>query len=524
MSKSARFNIGFFVMDGSDEHLFLSVTEAFEHGPGIQRDGITSPRMQDPHSVEGVCNQLDIQCERPSTTIDPYLQRAGTWTIYHHLKRFVQAHPGRTIIAAQSNGDLTMNPWHIAYFGPSPDRPQRTDLCALLSGGSHEPINSRIYRCLIKWTGEAARACGKRYEFLDVVVQESGKNHALKLHDPAAASEHEQFFKKIGYNPRTRDVAPLVEFALSGKLIVERGIELSLANAIDRFQDVRHVFDLPEVAANGVYGDAQVSKINLGEYQLFANLNERRAALSSPVIINLDVDGRVRVRWDEVQKKLREEHFRETSDSPTRRGEFRRYLDDTAQDRVEIFFPHNVYPFGVLGLQPATPETPHGSIVCLSSGGLSGRVGNTLEGITRIMFDFFGCLDAIVLDEGFDVFSIVNPKREDGRCTYSNKELLKKVLAFTHALVEKEDAGSQKGSYAYPGGMKQWPLNRALMQELDDDYAKCGPADWSDVVLVPPQRSQVRSVLVFAVQEERGKDNSAREGRSGRALRRVPRR
>lgn len=500
MSKSARFNIGFFVMDGAEEDLFLSVTDAFEHGPGIQRDGITSPRMQDPHSVEGVCNQLDIPCEPASTTTDGLVQRAGTWTIYHHLKRFVQTHEGWTIIAAQSNGDLTMNPWHIAYVGGSPTRLHRTDLCALLSGGSHEPINSRIYRCLVKWNGEAARACGKRYEFLDIRVQESGKNHALKLHDPAATIEHERAFEQLDYHPRTKDIAALVEFALSGKFIVERGIELSLANTIDRFQDVRHVFDLPDVAASGVYGDAQVHKINLGEYQLFGNLNERRAALSCPVIIDLDIDGRVRVRWEDVQKKLTEEHFRETTDSPTRRGEFRRYLDDTAHDRVEIFFPHNVYPFGVLGLQPGA-QTPNGNIVCLSSGGLSGRVGNTLEGITRIMFDFFGCLDAMVLDEGFDVFSIVNPKGADGHCMYSNEALLSKVLAFTHSTVEKEHASTEGGDYHYhhPGGMKQWPLNRALMQEIEEDYAKTGQAEWSDTILVAPQRSQVRSVLVFAV-------------------------
>ncbi len=501
MSKSARFNIGFFVMDEIEEELFLSVTDAFEHGPGIQRDGITSPRMQDPHSVEGVCNQLDIPCEPASTTTDGLLQRAGTWTIYHHLKRFVQSHEGWTIIAAQSNGDLTMNPWHIAYVRGSPAHPQRTDLCALLSGGSHEPINSRIYRCLVKWTKEAALACGKRYEFLDIRVHESGKNHALKLHDPAAAIEHERAFEKLDYHRRIKDVAPLVEFALSGKFIVERGIELSLANTIDRFHDVRHVFDLPEVAASGAYGDAQVRKINLGEYQLFGNLNERRAALSSPVIINLDIDARVRVQWEDVQKKLTEEHFRETTDSPTRRGEFRRYLDDTAHDRVEIFFPHNVYPFGVLGLQPVA-DTPNGNIVCLSSGGLSGRVGNTLEGITRIMFDFFGCLDAMVLDEGFDVFSIVNPKEADGRYIYSNEALLHKVLAFTHSMVEREHASTESRDYPYSGGMKQWPLNRALMQEIEEDeedYAKTGQTEWSDVILVAPQRSQVRSVLVFAV-------------------------
>src|ERR1051325_2110407 len=293
MSKSARFNIGFFVMDRPEEQVFLSVTEAFEHGPGIQRDGITSPRMQDPHSVDGVCNQLRIACETPSTTTDGTLQRAGTWTIYQHLKRWVEHHGDEwTIIAAQSNGDLTMNPWHIAYRRPSKASLDRTDLCALLNADAPEPINSRIYRCFVKWTEEAARACGKSYEFLDLHIIRAGTRHALTLNDAAAAEEHSSAFENLEhYDRTTKNVAPLVEFALSGKLIVERGVELSLANAIDRFQDVRHVFDLPEIVASGNYNDAQVSKINLGEYQLFRNLNERRAALSSPVIIDLDIEG-----------------------------------------------------------------------------------------------------------------------------------------------------------------------------------------------------------------------------------------
>ncbi len=37
-----------------------------------------------------------------------------------------------------------------------------------------------------------------------------------------------------------------------------------------------------------------------------------------------------------------------------------------------------------------------------------------IEGITQIMYDFFGCTDAMVLDEGFDVFSVTNPNVGDG--------------------------------------------------------------------------------------------------------------
>jgi hypothetical protein len=78
------------------------------------------------------------------------------------------------------------------------------------------------------------------------------------------------------------------------------------------------------------------------------------------------------------------------------------------------------------------------------------------------------------------------------------------VLTFTHAIVQKEEIESRKTKYPYPGGFKQWPLNRTMMQKIDRDYARVGPADWSDVIQVAPRRSQVRSVLIFAVRNASG--------------------
>src|SRR5205085_875395 len=156
--------------------------------------------------------------------------------------------------------------------------------------------------------------------------------------------------------------------------------------------------------------------------------------------------------------------------------------------KVEIFFPHNVYPFGVLGLRQE-PNGKASSLVCLSSGGLSGRVGNTLEGITRIMFDFFGCVDAMVLDEGYDVFFVNNPQDGAHGYKYTNEELLKKILAFTEARMKRDQEGSIKASpKEYPGGMKDMPLNKLLVDELEADLTTVGTRDYSDVLAVEPQR------------------------------------
>lgn len=287
---------------------------------------------------------------------------------------------------------------------------------------------------------------------------------------------------------------------MSGKPLVEKREELSLSNAIDKFQDIRHIFNLPTVKSKGAYQGQEVKEINFGEYQLFRNLNERRAALSSAVIIDLNIGDHVQVEWEALKKKLLERHFKEVTDSPTRRGQFRRYHDDITQDKVEIFFPHNVYPFGVLG-------SHNDELICLASGGLSGRVGNTLEGITRIMFDFFGCDDAIVLDEGYDSFQIVNPKINEKNYKYTNDEILEKILTFTKQLADSENEKSIQSNqgYKFPGGMKEWPLNQPLMQEIEEDYQKTGVHNFEDILAVTPHRTQMRSIIIFAQKIEEKK-------------------
>ncbi len=513
MPLSRQFEIGFVVTQSPEEHLFLSVSEGFEHGPGIQRDGISDPRMTDPHSVAAVTNRFDLDGTpwrdlRP--TSNAYVQRAGTWTLYHHLKDFHRRNGKRwRIVGVQSNGDLTMNFWHVAFLNRSLDG-KSTRLCGLRTQGDpQEPIALRTYRCLVKWTNRASQLRGLRYEFVDLRFEpHPDERWTVKINDHAKAESYDAWLSKIpAYSTSVRDIGPFLEFALCGKPIVEDGFEISLANAIDRFEDVRHVFNLPEVRAAGHFHGYDVTRVNFGEYQLYRNVNERRAAHSSPVVIDLNIGGFVTTKWEEVQDKLKRRHYRETLESPTRRGQFRRYSDHA----VEIFFPHNVYPFGVLGLRPSEADPDHRrDIVGLSSGGLSGRVGNTLEGTTQIMFDFFGCTDAIVLDEGYDVFSLTNPQGPRG-FLYSNEELLARVLSFTRQRVDQDAAEAAKTAADYKLGpdMRKWPLNDKLLSELDQDFERIGEVGFSDVLTVPPNRSQMRSILIFAV-EERSQVTSAR--------------
>jgi hypothetical protein len=151
MATTPHFDIGFIVTEGRDGHLFLSVSLGFEHGPGIRRDGISSPRMTDPHSLFAIRHHFNLS-ETPGleSTTNAFIQRTGTWALYHHLKRFIE-HYGKQwrVVAVQSNGDLTMNYWHVAYireYGPHP----HPMVCGLFMEDRAEPIETRSYRSLVK--------------------------------------------------------------------------------------------------------------------------------------------------------------------------------------------------------------------------------------------------------------------------------------------------------------------------------------------------------------------------------------
>jgi hypothetical protein len=502
MSFSEGFDIGYLKVSADrQEDIFLSVTPQMRLGPGIQRDGVTAPRMTDPHTVPFVMGRgippLDAR-DFPATT-NAYVQRAGTWTLFEHVYRFVEKHgKDYRIIGVQSNGDLTMNPWHVALTWED----GRPVLYHLATAGDppsiHEPVHERTYRCLVKWKPGSKDYL---YEFLDLKFDAVNRGYEARLVQPDSGdgSTREQTETQI-------HITDDIEFALSGKVIVHKGHDISLSSAIDQFQDVRHIFNVPEIDVRDMQGSLR-GKINFGEHVLFHDLNARRAALTSPIIVDLRIPNRdLVVHIEDLKNTLvNRHHYRVSQDSPTSRGEFRKYSDTS----VELFYRHNVYPFGVLG-------GARGALVCLSSGGLSGRVGNTLEGIIRIMYDFFACEDALVLDEGYDTFHLLNPnpkkeQKDSDNYKYNNQDILKQVAAFTLWRMESDQAEckeaenkkEEKDRYKLGADMWKWPLNTAGYQ-LVTEYCtehKISPAPPSnlDVLAVEPRRSQMRSVLIFAV-------------------------
>jgi hypothetical protein len=487
------------------ETAFLMVTPNFEQGPGIERDGLTAPRMIDPHTLTqpmGTDEALPA-ASFPSTTI-PLVQRAGTRTLFNHVKAFLDEHgKDYRLVAVQSCGDLTMNLWHVGLIRSSDDKPV---LCCLNTAGSRMKENLQSpYRCLVKWRD--SQLTGRALEFLDLKLEalSNGNAQARLVGEGERTGE---LVRRLALTKKA-DITNHIEFALAGKFIIEKGKESPLHSAADKFQDVRHIFSLPSVDADGYFEGNAVSRINFGEYPLYTDANIRRAALHGPILVPLSVN-HIKVNEESLRRVLKEKHYRELDSSPARPGEYRIHPNGP----IEIFFRTNVYPFGVLGMNDE-------GLVCLALGGHSGQVGNTLEGVTRIAYDFFGCTDAMVLDEGFDTFLLSNlsgahsKKQHDLRL--SNKKFLDEVACFTawRAKRDHEDSirkgtsrtteyGERIGRYTRKkiGSFQDWPLNKRHFRELKAYLQRHGlteaAPDSLSIMAVPPLRSQMRAVIIYA--------------------------
>jgi len=119
------------------------------------------------------------------------------------------------------------------------------------------------------------------------------------------------------------------------------------------------------------------------------------------------------------------------------------------------------------------------------------------------MSDGFSAEEAMVLDEGFEVFQMINPMKDDHAFTYTNEDLLDRVLAFTYDQMLLDTAASVNNPVNGPalgGDMREWPLNRDLLNQVEIDYGIRGSGlDYADIFPVRLSRSQIRSILIVAV-------------------------
>lgn len=393
------------------EEIFLSysggVKEApdFQHGPGIVRDGQGSPWMR----------RYDNPWE---IVVDTVEQRVGTWLIddscrsgvlklvhdrmdearhesnedrlrswEQHLEvsNYIPDHTGQfeknysdyEIIGKQGCGDLTMNSWNVAFLRSrhTADEPKLIYL-------RDEPLETRIYSCLIKWKQREPRL-----QIADVRLQ------------PYRTDE---YMVMLGGEP----IADKIEFAIYGKPVVRNGHVLDLRETVHQYADVRHLFLLPNLNPPGrrpqfLFGRYQQDSIYFGEAQLLNDRNLRRAALSGPVEIDRLYEG-MGISVDALREALNELRYREVLSREARllrKGEWRLVYEN---DRfVDIFLKRSQYGCGMIGLDKG------GRLLGLVSNARAwDQVGTTIEQDAKLLQEH-GTENALIFDEGADAFQTV---------------------------------------------------------------------------------------------------------------------
>lgn len=438
--------VKYFTSTGKEDiHLLHSLGR--EHGPGIIRDGMGPPRM--------------AQIHRPwETTTNPWLQRIGTWFIKKELKEsfinerkfeeklrgivpkseleslvknvedtrdywsYFEDHYGekRQIIGLQSFGDLTMNLWNVAFVN-LPENSKEAEKGPRLVYLGEEPINDRIYTCVVKWRAgspNGRKVSIESLRFSRYVYDENPKDPEVVM---LAESE-----KPIGDQ---------IEFAAYGQLVIRNGEIIKPQEIVHQFSDIRHLLALPNLNPGGplyrtegerlddgrpryYFGYERNDDVWFGESQLLADRNVRRAALSGTIELSRLYPGaneeqiKAALRFLTVRKENQfkaQSFYREGPNppNPLEQSQWRFVMEN--RSLVEVWLRPNIYPCSILGV------TKEGDVVCFAwRGGYTVPPGYTIlhEDVTiqgervtsaasELLNRTIGLTDAILLDEGNDV-------------------------------------------------------------------------------------------------------------------------
>jgi hypothetical protein len=311
-----------------------------------------------------------------------------------HDRHFVLNDPDREVIGQQGCGDLTMNLWSIAYVHSALTPAGRPAMLYLHA----EPVAERTYPCLVKWL--PARDQPPRVTIEDMQFS------------PHATRTEELAWVLQGGTPHA--VGEQIEFAVSGKPVIRHGKPVNLSRRTRQFRDLRHLLNLtnlnPRGPIPGSPGDTpppraffarpQYNDVWFGEAQLLDDENLQRGAMVGPVVLSRLYAG-LSVTIDHLRAALIGAGYVELT-SPVKdldHGEFRFVPgDDTL---VEIFLRKATYAWNVIGLD-ANQAKIH-AFACECRWGARGR-GYQLEALAELMLKTFGTHDALLFDEGQDVF------------------------------------------------------------------------------------------------------------------------
>jgi hypothetical protein len=382
--------------------IFLNLDRRHDEGPIIERDGRTAPRMKIrewfeknpaawdelPASVRS--RYRDIQSFLGNLPSDGYSTDPEEWPrgllLSQHEQQLHERHHGYRMLAIQGAGDLTMNLFTIAIvdgelIAPPEERSRARRV------GEQQPGTRTVYSCLVKTN----RGMG-RVAIRDVEVD--------FLADPPKIT-------LLNSEGLASDLLPTdVAVALSGQPVIRNGRPVDLNGIIGCFPDLRHVFSLPELEGR-FFGSGERQKLYFGEAQLHDDPQLLRDALERPVLLNpmyqpggepLPLGADVS---DTVQRLSQAGYENTLARYPVREGEFR-----VRGAEIEVFLKPAYYPLTMIGL-----DRERRVLYLMAISGQSGRFSLTIQQAARLLLDRFGVHDAILIDEGNDVFQKVGDQQ-----------------------------------------------------------------------------------------------------------------
>ena len=394
------------------EEIILLHSEGFEHGPGIERDGMGEPWMwmgernkptkQVTHPIEqrrgtwlidpDKAKEIEINLIKGDKSIDQ--QTKDRWIkeldeTPNYFDVFEDRYPDYDILGMQGCGNLSMNNWFVGYLKSkfTSEEPRFFYVSEDL-----EKFPERVYSCLVKWKNGSS----PRISIEDIKFNFHARCVQLADNDSDKTNQ--------------------IEFAVFGQKLVDNFQLVDFKNIAIQFADIRHLYKLPNINPSTEFGSEIIQPkrprmlfgkfrnydVWFGEAEMIQEGNEDllRHALSEPVLLDIQHNtmgldwtlseatfGQTGYRTDEMVERF----------GPRARGEWRKYSDHV----VEIFLQRNVYSYTMLGIDSDN------NIIASAAGGLAGRIGQTLEAMAQNMISS-NSRKVLLIDEGNDVFQWID--------------------------------------------------------------------------------------------------------------------
>jgi hypothetical protein len=409
---------------------FLSLDRRHLDGPIIERDGRSAPRMQvarwyhdHPEGWDDLEKEVRARHGSFAAFLESLKARGGVSTdwkewprglsVKEHQRQLQDAHPGLKVLAMQGVGDLTMNLNTAGVIdGTLVVPPEERRRVLGFSGPKAE-----TYSCLVK-----TRIGMSRLAIRDIHVAFGDDTPVVTV------SNRDGSKSNLGQAD--------IEFAVYGQQLIRNGELVPLESIAPQFCDVRHLFALIQLKGR-FFGSAHTEEVYFGEAQFFDDPTLCRRAFHEPVLFDTQYTPRgtgapLGADVDQVITKLSAAYDEVNGRAPARPGEFCRPGREGTE--FSIYLKPSYYPLTMIGL-----DAPRETLYLMAISGQSGRFSLTVANAARLFRDRFGVSDALLMDEGVDVFQQVGGQQP----VPMNRRQVRAALA----------VGRTMGASRVPGGL-----------------------------------------------------------------------